>query len=105
MDAKSDVLIEFYAPWCGHCKALEPVFNDLGKKYRSVQNIVIAKMDATANDLPNDKYKVEGFPTIYFAPKNNKHNPVKFQSGSRDLEGLSTFIEEHASKSIPKEEL
>ncbi|XP_077347993.1 protein disulfide-isomerase A4 [Lithobates pipiens] len=105
MDAKSDVLIEFYAPWCGHCKALEPVFNDLGKKYRSVQNIVIAKMDATANDLPNDKYKVEGFPTIYFAPKNSKHNPIKFQSGSRDLEGLSTFIEEHASKSKSKEEL
>lgn len=106
MDAKSDVLIEFYAPWCGHCKALEPVFNDLGKKYRSVQNIVIAKMDATANDVPNDKYKVEGFPTIYFAPKNSKHNPIKFQSGSRDLEGLSTFIEEHASKSKQlKEEL
>ncbi|KAM5156902.1 protein disulfide-isomerase A4 [Mantella aurantiaca] len=105
MDAKSDVLIEFFAPWCGHCKALEPVYNDLGKKYRSMQNFVIAKMDAIANDIPNDKYKVEGFPTIYFAPKNNKHNPIKFQTGSRDLEGLSTFIEEHASKSKRRDEL
>ncbi|XP_072268072.1 protein disulfide-isomerase A4 [Pyxicephalus adspersus] len=105
MDTQTDILIEFYAPWCGHCKTLEPVYNDLGKKYRSVQNIVIAKMDATANDIPNDKYKVEGFPTIYFAQKNNKQNPVKYQSSSRDLEGLSTFIEENASKFKRNEEL
>ncbi|XP_044148766.1 protein disulfide-isomerase A4 [Bufo gargarizans] len=103
MDKRSDVLIEFYAPWCGHCKSLEPVYNDLGKKYRSVPNLVIAKMDATANDIPIDKYKVEGFPTIYFAPKNRKHNPIKFQGHDRDLEGLSKFIEEHRAKI--KEEL
>ncbi|KAM9308252.1 protein disulfide-isomerase A4 [Gastrophryne carolinensis] len=105
MDTKSDVLIEFYAPWCGHCKSLEPVYNDLGKKYKMVQDIVIAKMDATANDIPNENYKVEGFPTIYFAPKNNKNNPIKFESGSRDLKGLSEFIEEHTTKSERKEEL
>lgn len=105
IDENNDVLVEFYAPWCGHCKALEPVFNDLGKKYESVQNIVIAKMDATANDIPNDQYKVEGFPTIYFAPKDNKHNPIKFQSGTRDLEGLSAFIEQHTSNSKRKDEL
>ncbi|XP_075068821.1 protein disulfide-isomerase A4 [Mixophyes fleayi] len=105
MDAKSDVLIEFYAPWCGHCKSLEPIYNDLGKKYKSVENLVIAKMDATANDIPSDKYKVEGFPTIYFAPQSNKHNPIIFQGSDRDLEGLSKFIEEHITKSKRKEEL
>ncbi|XP_053570466.1 protein disulfide-isomerase A4 [Bombina bombina] len=105
MDPKSDVLIEFYAPWCGHCKSLEPTYNDLGKKYKSEESIIIAKMDATSNDIPNDKYKVEGFPTIYFAPKKDKQNPIKFEGGNRDLEGLSKFIEEHATKLKRKEEL
>ncbi|KAG8572200.1 hypothetical protein GDO81_011968 [Engystomops pustulosus] len=105
LDKTSDVLIEFYAPWCGHCKSLEPVYNDLGKKYRSTPNLVIAKMDATANDIPNDKYKAEGFPTIYFAPRNKKQNPIKFEGHDRDLEGLSKFIEEHRAKSKTKEEL
>ncbi|XP_032101011.1 protein disulfide-isomerase A4 isoform X3 [Sapajus apella] len=106
MDPKKDVLIEFYAPWCGHCKQLEPVYNSLGKKYKGQKGLVIAKMDATANDVPSDRYKVEGFPTIYFAPSGDKKNPVKFEGGDRDLEHLSKFIEEHATKlGRTKEEL
>ncbi|XP_061522116.1 protein disulfide-isomerase A4 isoform X2 [Phycodurus eques] len=98
MDTQKDVLIEFYAPWCGHCKKLEPDFLALGKKYKSEKNLVIAKMDATANDIPNDKYKVEGFPTIYFAPSDSKHKPVKFEGGDRTVDGFSKFLEEHATK-------
>ncbi|XP_034375489.1 protein disulfide-isomerase A4 isoform X2 [Arvicanthis niloticus] len=106
MDPKKDVLIEFYAPWCGHCKQLEPVYTNLGKKYKGQKDLVIAKMDATANDITNDRYKVEGFPTIYFAPSGDKKNPIKFEGGDRDLEHLSKFIDEHATKrGRTKEEL
>nr|XP_057915447.1 protein disulfide-isomerase A4 isoform X2 [Doryrhamphus excisus] len=97
MDNEKDVLIEFYAPWCGHCKKLEPDYLSLGKKYKAEKNLVIAKMDATTNDVPDD-YKVEGFPTIYFAPSNDKHNPVKFEGGDRTVDALSKFLEEHATK-------
>nr|XP_023648626.1 protein disulfide-isomerase A4 [Paramormyrops kingsleyae] len=105
MDPKNDVLIEFYAPWCGHCKKLDPEYLALGKKYKNEKNLIIAKMDATANDVPHESYKVEGFPTIYFAPSNDKKNPIKYQSGSRDLDGLSKFLEEHATKLSRKDEL
>lgn len=105
MDTNKDVLIEFYAPWCGHCKKLEPDYLALGKKYKGEKNLVIAKMDATANDVPNDSYKVEGFPTIYFAPSNSKHEPVKFEGGDRTLEGFTKFLEKHATKLSQKDEL
>ncbi|XP_069561618.1 protein disulfide-isomerase A4 [Brachyistius frenatus] len=98
MDTQKDVLVEFYAPWCGHCKKLEPDYLALGKKYKDEKNLVIAKMDASANDIPSESYKVEGFPTIYFAPSNGKNSPIKFEGGDRTVEGFSKFLEKHGTK-------
>lgn len=106
MDTKKDVLIEFYAPWCGHCKKLDPEYTALGKKYKGEKNLVIAKMDTTVNDVPHDSFKVEGFPTIYLAPSNSKQSPIKFEGGDRTMEGLSKFVEKHSTKlSQTKDEL
>ncbi|KAL6097954.1 pdia4 [Pungitius sinensis] len=98
MDKDKDVLIEFYAPWCGHCKKLEPDYLALGKKYKGEKNLVIAKMDATANDVPNERYATGGFPTIYLALSNDKQNPIKFEGGDRTIEGFSKFLEKHSTK-------
>jgi len=43
-----------------------------------MKNCFSAKMDATENDVPS-QYEVQGFPTIYFAPKNGKTNPRKYE--------------------------
>ncbi|NXY50617.1 PDIA3 isomerase, partial [Ceuthmochares aereus] len=90
-----DVLIEFYAPWCGHCKNLEPKYKELGEKLSKDPNIVIAKMDATANDVPSP-YEVRGFPTIYFAPAGKKQSPKKYEGG-REVSDFISYLKREAT--------
>ncbi len=54
-----DTLIEFYAPWCGHCKKLTPVYDELGEKLKDEPGVQIVKMDATANDVPSGKHLIK----------------------------------------------
>jgi protein disulfide-isomerase A4 len=105
MDETRDIMIEFYAPWCGHCKKLTPVYKKLAKKFKDNDGVVIAKMDATANDIPNNIYKAEGFPTIYWAPAGSKKKPSKY-SGGRELDDLVEYVEENSTKlKLEKDEL
>merc|ERR1711990_916094 len=73
-NSEKDVLIEFYAPWCGHCKSLAPKYDELGEKMAE-ENVEIVKMDATANDVPAG-FDVKGFPTIFWVKKGDK--PVSY---------------------------
>jgi len=97
-DNSKDVLIEFYAPWCGHCKTLAPKYDELAKKLSKEKNIVIAKMDATENDVPST-YNVRGFPTIYFAPKNDKNNPRKYEGG-REVDDFIKYLAKEATDAL-----
>ncbi|EJW78649.1 Pdia4 protein, partial [Wuchereria bancrofti] len=97
-DETKDVLMEFYAPWCGHCKAFESKYNELAVKLKSESNLLLVKIDATANDIPKN-YDVSGFPTIYFAPAGKKKEPIKYK-GNRDLGDLTNFMKKHASASF-----
>jgi protein disulfide isomerase family A protein 3 len=97
MDPTKNVMIEFYAPWCGHCKKLEPKYNELGDKFKDSTDVVIAKMDATANDSPHAKYQAKGYPTIFFAPANDKENPIPF-NGEREVDAMYKWIKDRAQK-------
>merc|ERR1711964_90214 len=83
-DPTKDVLVKFYAPWCGHCKKLAPVWDDLGEHFKPHPNVVIAKFDATANEA--DGVEVRGYPTLKWYPRDNKEG-VSYD-GERDLESF-----------------
>ena len=63
-DKTKNVLVEFYAPWCGHCKKLAPVLDKLAETLiaEGKDDIVVGKIDATINELSHSR--VRSFPTI-----------------------------------------
>jgi protein disulfide isomerase family A protein 3 len=95
IDSEKDALIEFYAPWCGHCKKLAPIYDELGEKLKE-EDVVIAKMDATANDVPS-QYNVQGFPTIFWVPKGQAPQPYQ---GGRELDDFIKYIAKESSTEL-----
>ncbi|XP_056307864.1 protein disulfide-isomerase A2 [Danio aesculapii] len=98
-DETKNVFVEFYAPWCGHCQQLAPVWDELGEKYKDQENIIIAKMDATENDV--EDLTIQGFPTIKYFPAGTEKKIVDYD-GNRDLETFSKFLDNGGV--LPKEE-
>ena len=101
LDKSKDVLVEFYAPWCGHCKQLVPIYEQLGEHFKDSATVVIAKMDATANEL--ELTKINSFPTIQLFKKET--NEVVQYNGELNLEGLTQFVESGGQTGFdPKQE-
>lgn len=87
-----DVLVSFVAPWCGHCKTLHAKWDELGAKYKDNENIVIARMDATANEVAS--VNVQGFPTIKLFKADS--DEVVDYDGAREIPDLVAFLEKQA---------
>ncbi|XP_030545206.1 protein disulfide-isomerase-like [Rhodamnia argentea] len=99
MNSDKNVLLEFYAPWCGHCKKLAPILDEVALSFGSDANVIIAKFDATANDVPGDTFDVKGYPTIYFRSASGKVVPY---DGDRTKEDIIDFIEKNRDKAEEK---
>jgi len=99
-DTSKDVLVKFYAPWCGHCKKLEPVYTAVAKKLEGIPSVVIAKIDATANDV--EDVDIEGFPTLKFWRAENKEEPLDYD-GDRDVDSFIAWLEEKATHPFSRE--
>jgi protein disulfide-isomerase-like protein len=96
-----DVMVEFYAPWCGHCMQLKPTYKKLAAAFEGVDTVTIAAMDATAHDPPAS-YDVAGYPTIFFVKGDAAKTPVSYDGG-RDLGSMVEYIKANAATKIKDE--
>ena len=59
-----DWFVEFYAPWCGHCKKLAPIWEAVATELKGKVNV--AKVDVTANGALGKRFAIKGFPALKF---------------------------------------
>ncbi|KAJ1342076.1 protein disulfide-isomerase domain [Batrachochytrium salamandrivorans] len=94
LESGKNILVEFYAPWCGHCKTLAPIYERLQKPFlwKATYVCVVADLDATTASAISSTYGIESYPTIKFFAAGSAE-PVNYE-GARDEASLIAFLNE-----------
>lgn len=90
-ESGKDVLVNCFAPWCGHCQRFKPKYQELAKRLAHVSSLVVSQMDCTQNDLGPLKRIVHGYPTIALFPDGRK-DQVQLYVGNRSPEDMTKWL-------------
>jgi len=96
LTSKGTWLLEFYAPWCGHCKRLAPVYEQVATALKGV--VHVGKVDCTLQKVVCSQYDISGYPTIYY----KKDNQIYSYEGPRALEDFKKFVETGWKSATPQ---
>ncbi|OMJ69229.1 hypothetical protein SteCoe_33102 [Stentor coeruleus] len=88
------VMVEFYAPWCGHCKRLQPEYEKAAEIVGD--RAVLAKIDATTEKKSASNYNIQGYPTILWFE--NEEMKEEYEGG-RSAEEISSWVLERVPSS------
>eukprot|EP00755_Sulcionema_specki_P032304 Sspe_Gene.98458::Locus_71874_Transcript_1_1_Confidence_1.000_Length_1586::g.98458::m.98458/K09584/PDIA6, TXNDC7; protein disulfide-isomerase A6 len=88
LSGSQPVLLEFFAPWCGHCRNLVPAMEEAAKALEGV--VLVAAVDADQYKELGQQYQVRGFPTLLFFGS-DRQRPKHFEQGQRTAKSLVAF--------------
>jgi len=101
LNNEKGILVEFFAPWCGHCKSLAGPWADAASQLKGKMDL--GALDATVHGSIAQQYGVQGYPTIkYFAPGSSE--PEDY-NGGRTASDIVKFAEEKVSENLPPPEV
>lgn len=99
MDSPDLWLVEFFAPWCGHCKNLAPEWENAAKQLKG--SVQLGAVDATEHQSLASKYGVKGYPTIKMFPAGKKKKAKDYQ-GPREAAGIVSYaLQELDAAGVP----